>query len=238
VRVAASGWPQPETPQSRRALQFLLEGVAVALAPRLQVLSESYDVTISEAKLPRRGRPRSVETEGAILESAYRIMASQGLAATSIDAVARDCGVSKMTIYKWWPSREALLIDAFLRQAATMLPLSDKGDPVAMIARHASAYVEALNGDFGKVQLAVISECIAGTASAKIFSERYLGMRRDIALRIIAAGQQGGTIVASEAAGDLYDRIYGTLFYQYVFQFRALTKDYARKLVKAVLAVR
>lgn len=184
----------------------------------------------------RRGRPRSTDSETAILESAYRLMAANGLASTSIDAVARESGVSKMTIYKWWPSREALLIDAFLRQAATMLPLSDKGEPVARIAKHAMAYVDALNGDFGRVQLAVIAECIAGTGSAKIFSDRYLGPRRSIALDIITAGQQNGSIVASESAGDLYDRIYGTLFYQYVFAFRPLTKVYARRLIDKVLA--
>jgi AcrR family transcriptional regulator len=186
----------------------------------------------------RRGRPRSAETEQAILESAYAIMASQGLAAASIDAVARDCGVSKMTIYKWWPSREALLIDAFLRQAASMLPLPEAGDPLARLRRHAVAYVRALNGDFGKVQLAVIAECIAGTGSAKIFSERYLAIRRDVAVKIIKAGQEDDSITASEPAGDLYDRIYGTLFYQNVFGFRALTKDYAEHLVTTVLTNR
>ncbi len=195
-------------------------------------------MTSVEAKPVRRGRPRSSETEQAILESAYRIMASEGLAATSIDAVARDSGVSKMTIYKWWPTREALLIDAFLRQASSMMPLPDKGDPLARLRKHASAYVEALNGDFGKVQLAVISECIASTGSAEIFSERYLAIRRDLAIGIIKAGQKDGSILASEPAGDLYDRIYGTLFYQYVFGFRGLTRDYAEKLVTSVLAKR
>ena len=188
------------------------------------------------ARPARRGRPRSAETEQAILESAYAIMASQGLAAASIDAVARECGVSKMTIYKWWPSREALLIDAFLRQAASMLPLPETGEPLARLRKHAAAYVKALNSDFGKVQLAVIAECIAGTGSAKIFSERYLAIRRDVAVQIIVAGQQDGSMVAAEPAGDLYDRIYGTLFYQYVFGFRTLTKDYAEKLVMRVLA--
>src|ERR1700704_4657399 len=77
----------------------------------------------------RRGRPRSVETTNAILESAYALMATTGLAATSIDAIARHSNVSKMTIYKWWPSREALLIDAFLNQASLMLPLSGTGKP-------------------------------------------------------------------------------------------------------------
>lgn len=193
-------------------------------------------MTIADATPTRRGRPRSAESEAAILETAYSLMASKGLASTTIDSVARESGVSKMTIYKWWPSREALLIDAFLRQAATMLPLSDKGEPIARIMKHAAAYVDALNGDFGKVQLAVIAECIAGTGSAKIFSERYLGLRRAIALDIIKAGQQDGSIAASEPAGDLYDRIYGTLFYEYVFGFRPLTKDYARKLVGTVLS--
>ena len=193
-------------------------------------------VTRSEPTPSRRGRPRSIETEHAILDSAYRLMAAEGLAATSIDAVARDSGVSKMTIYKWWPSREALLIDAFLRQAATMLPLADSGDAAARITRHAMAYAEALNGDFGKVQLAVIAECIAGTGSARLFSDRYLGMRRDLVLRIIKQGQKDGQVLSPESPGDLYDRIYGTLFYQSVFGFRTLTPDYARRLVKAVLA--
>ena len=94
----------------------------------------------------RRGRPRSIKT-------------TNGLAATTIDAVARRSDVSKMTIYKWWPSREALLIDAFLHHAAQMLPLPASGSPAARAKRHAVAYAEALQGEFGKVQLAVISEC-------------------------------------------------------------------------------
>ena len=60
-----------------------------------------------DAAAARRGRPRSVETTNAILDSAYTLMATTGLAATSIDAIARHSNVSKMTIYKWWPSREA-----------------------------------------------------------------------------------------------------------------------------------
>jgi AcrR family transcriptional regulator len=193
-------------------------------------------VSSVEARPVRRGRPRSAETEQAILESAYALMACEGLAATSIDAVAKDSGVSKMTIYKWWPTREALLIDAFLRQAESKLPLPDKGDAPARLKKHAAAYVAALNSDFGKVQLAVIADCIAGTGSAKIFSERYLAIRRDAIVEIIRSGQSDGSIAAEDSAGDLYDRIYGTLFYQYVFGFRVLTKDYAERLVAAVLA--
>jgi AcrR family transcriptional regulator len=183
----------------------------------------------------RRGRPRSAETTTAILESAYTLMATTGLAATSIDAVARHSNVSKMTIYKWWPSREALLIDAFLNQASLMLPLSGAGNPAARVRRHAAAYTEALQGEFGRVQLAVISECISKTGSAEIFYERYLSFRRKPMLELIAAGQQDGSIRSTGAPGDLYDAIYGSLFYRYVFGIKPLSPAYARNLVDILL---
>ena len=186
---------------------------------------------------PRRGRPRSIETSNAILDSAYALMASTGLAATTIDAVARHSGVSKMTIYKWWPSREALLIDAFLQHAAQMLPLppASSGSPAARARRHAAAYAEALQGEFGKVQLAVISECISKTGSAELFYARYLQFRRDALVEMIAAGQNDGSILAEGPAEDLYDAIYGGLFYRYVFGISPITPAYARNLVDLVL---
>ncbi|MEK9968653.1 MAG: helix-turn-helix domain-containing protein, partial [Ferrovibrio sp.] len=114
------------------------------------------------AKTPaRRGRPRSLESETAILEAAYRLAASQGLAATTVDAIARESQVSKMTIYKWWPSRDALLIDAFLRQASLMIPIPDDGDPLDILSTHAAAYARALGEDFGRVQIAVVAEGMA-----------------------------------------------------------------------------
>ena len=162
-------------------------------------------------------------------------MATTGLAATSIDAIARHSNVSKMTIYKWWPSREALLIDAFLNQASLLLPLSGTGDPVARVRRHAAAYTEALLGQFGKVQLAVISECISKTGSAEMFYERYLGLRRSATLEIIAGGQQDGSIGAVGPPENLYDAIYGSLFYRYVFGIKPLSPAYARNLVDSLL---
>lgn len=184
---------------------------------------------------PRRGRPRSQKTAAAILESAYELMASEGLAAASIDAVARHSNVSKMTIYKWWPSREALLIDAFMNQASLMLPLSSSGDAATRLRRHAVAYAEALAGEFGKVQLAVISECIANTGSAALFYERYLKLRRDAIIAIIAAGQNDATITAAGAPADLYDAIYGSLFYRSIFGIKPISAGYARRLVDMVL---
>ncbi len=186
----------------------------------------------------RRGRPRSTETTSAILESAYTLMATTGLAATSIDAVARHSGVSKMTVYKWWPSREALLIDAFLNHASQMLPLPTSGTPADRLRSHAAAYAKALQGEFGKVQLAVVSECISNTGSAEIFFERYLRHRRTTLVELIAAGQQDGSVGATGKPEDLYDAIYGSLFYRYIFGIKPISPTQARNLVDTLLMIR
>ena len=82
-------------------------------------------------------------------------------------------------------------------------------------------------------------ERVIFTAPIKALSnERYLDLRRRTATAIIQRGQKDGTITAEVAAGDLYDRIYGTLFYRFLFGFRPLSADYARKLVASLLAPR
>jgi AcrR family transcriptional regulator len=192
----------------------------------------------SDAAANRRGRPRSAETTNAILQSAYTLMATTGLAATSIDAVARHSNVSKMTIYKWWPSREALLIDAFLDHASLMLPLPTSGTATDRLRSHAAAYAKALLGEFGKVQLAVISECISKTGSAEIFFERYLRYRRAALVQLIAAGQQDGSVGAAGTPEDLYDAIYGSLFYRYIFEIKPISPAQARNLVDTLLLIR
>jgi hypothetical protein len=109
------------------------------------------------------------------------------------------------------------------------------GPPAARARRHAAAYAEALQGEFGKVQLAVISECISKTGSAELFYARYLQFRRDALVEMIATGQRDGSVLAEAPAEDLYDAIYGSLFYRYVFGIAPITPAYARNLVDLVL---
>ena len=183
----------------------------------------------------RPGRPRSTAAQQAILKGTYRLMATQGLSATTYERVAATTGVSKVTIYKWWPTREALLVDAFLDEARSFLPLPLHGDPVSIVREHAVSYVSALNGAFGRVQLAVIAECIGTTGTAATFGERYLGERRAAGIAVLLRARKEGVIGATDPPADLYDMIYGTLFYQSTFGLKRLTAGSARRLVDRVL---
>ncbi len=173
----------------------------------------------------------------AVLDAAYRLSATVGLRGATMHAVAAVSGVSKMTIYKWWPNRLELLTDAYLRQATLLLPLSETVAPRLAIRAHAVRYVTALRGDLGRVQLAVLAEGWAENGGSEVFVRRYLSLRRALGVKVIRRGQRDGSITTERPAEALYDQIYGTIFYRCQFGLGGLTRPFVTALVDSVLGV-
>src|ERR1700739_4160184 len=74
-----------------------------------------------------RGRPRSEECRADGLKAAMELMREDDLRRASIERISARSGVSKATIYKWWPNRTAVAIDAFLHQMMIDAPVPDTG---------------------------------------------------------------------------------------------------------------
>lgn len=60
----------------------------------------------------RRGRPRQIGTDQAILRATIELLNEGGMAAATIDAIAARSGSAKSTVYRRWPTRDALMLDA------------------------------------------------------------------------------------------------------------------------------
>lgn len=73
------------------------------------------------------GRPRSMQAQQAILDAALALLAQDGFEAMSIEAIAARAGVGKKTIYRWWSSKEALVIDALKNVQQIKNPVIDTG---------------------------------------------------------------------------------------------------------------
>src|SRR5213595_2934911 len=87
---------------------------------------------------PLRGRPRSEKAHKAILDAAAELLLAQGLEAVSMDDVAERAGVSKATIYRWWPTKETLALEALYHEWDTARPAppdtgSLRGDLLALL---------------------------------------------------------------------------------------------------------
>jgi len=194
-------------------------------------LSETLPVKNAVSK--PRGRPRSELAAVAVLDAAYRLTATQGLKGATMQAIAFESGVSKMTIYRWWEGRLELLIDAYLRQATLMLPITSDLSADQAILEHALRYLDALKGDLGRVQLAVLGGCLMENGNSEEFVKRYLDIRRKLGVCVISRGQCSGCIASKRPAEALYDQIYGTIFYRFQFGLNGLDKDFVVDLISS-----
>ncbi len=85
------------------------------------------------------GRPRSADADRAILAAALGLLADVGLQALSIEQVATRAGVGRKSVYRRWPSKDALVSDA-IRSVQAQMPLIDTGDlRHDLIAMHTAA---------------------------------------------------------------------------------------------------
>src|ERR1035438_5905211 len=89
------------------------------------------------------GRPRSEQSRQAILGSTLKLLRRQGgFPDLSIEAIAADANVSKATVYRWWPTKAALVADAFSASAEQELQFPDtrsvRNDIVPRKRPHAS----------------------------------------------------------------------------------------------------
>src|SRR3954451_23694395 len=75
-----------------------------------------------------RGRPRDEVAKSRILEAALKLLEEQSFADITTDAIAERAGASKATIYRWWPNKAAVLIEALREAVAQELPFPDTCD--------------------------------------------------------------------------------------------------------------
>src|SRR5258707_7339689 len=76
------------------------------------------------------GRPRSDAAKEAILRAAYHLLKKRGIASVSAQELARQAGVSTATLYRWWKSKEAVMLDAFLARVKPALAPPLEGSPL------------------------------------------------------------------------------------------------------------
>src|ERR1700676_5355143 len=95
---------------------------------------------------PRRGRGRrpASEVRNEVLEAAAELLFAEGMGAFTIDKVASRSGASKMTIYKWWPSKGALALDGYFTKVESELAFPDTGDIEADLRTQMHAFLRVV----------------------------------------------------------------------------------------------
>jgi AcrR family transcriptional regulator len=185
-----------------------------------------------------RGRPRSERARQAILAAAAELLLAQGLAAVSMDAVASRAGVSKATIYRWWPTKETLALDALYTQWAAAQPPdvdtgSLRGDLLALLGPWARL---ASSGPYGRVIAALLTEAQTDPAFAAEYRQRVVQPRRDHARAVLARAIQRGEIPGDTRVEVAIDLLYGPLYHRLLHGHATLDDRFVADTVDMALS--
>jgi AcrR family transcriptional regulator len=194
----------------------------------------------SEASRPprRRGRPRSEKAREAILAAAANLLLERGLGEVSMDTVAEAAGVSKTTIYRWWPTKETLALDALYHEWAAAGPAvgetgSLRGDLLLLLR----PWVRLVGKrPYGRVIAALVAEAQADPAFAKEYRERFVEPRRAQARPILLHAMVQGELPSATNVELALDLLYGPLYHRLLHGHAPLNERFLCDLVDTVLA--
>ncbi len=184
---------------------------------------------------PRPGRPRSERVRLAVLEAAADRLIEGGLAAASIEAVAARAGVSKVTIYRWWPSRGALAIDAYFHRYRQTNEFEDTGDLARDLSTQIAALVTAFRGRAGGVMAELIGQAQSDPTLGDVLRSRWLAPRRQATAAVLRRAAERGEIREDLDLDTVMDQLYAPIYYRLAMGHAPLDDGLAQRVVQGVL---
>lgn len=162
-----------------------------------------------------RGRPRSQGSQQAILAAAFTVLQERGYAGMAIELVAARAGVGKATIYRWWPKRADLAVDAFFTATTETLAFPTTGSAEADFRQQIHQLADLLRSPVGAAMVGMVAGSRADPDLAGALAERWVAPRRRWgALRLeraVAAGECVAGLDVDAALAALYGPLYAPL---------------------------
>jgi len=206
----------------------------------LLVSNESRDLEkmIPAPKTRPRGRPRSEAAEKAVMDAVYAFLQERSVRELTMEGIAERANVGKPTLYKWWPSKAALVMAVLSER---LVPKAPRLDPNS--ARTAEETIRGLmhrivgafNGMFGKVFADLIAEGQNDPSLLSDLYEKHLGQRRKALVAEIERGKQAGEFYPEVDAELLVDSLIGPIYYRLLMKTAPLTEAYVDQLFEQLM---
>ena len=184
---------------------------------------------------PRRGRPPSARAHRAVLDAAREVLAERDLAHLNLELVAARAGVGRATIYRHWPTREALALELLLEMAGEMVPARDRGDTRAELLALVDGTLRVLTrSPLGRVMRGLFSELALNPALAEPFRAAVVRARRRVVADVLARGIRRGDIRPDADLDLAAELLVGPVYYRLLFG-GSFPPGFAERLVAAYL---
>jgi AcrR family transcriptional regulator len=194
---------------------------------------------MTEMKAPDSAR-RSERSRRAIYEAALGLVGEIGYPKTTVEGIAARAGVGKQTIYRWWPSKAAVLLEAFLDMADQAAEaagpggyeIPDTGDLEADLRTVLRATVDEMNTPvYDAPARALAAEGVVNAEVGAQFVERLLEPQLQLYVTRLRAAQEAGQVRSGIDLRVALELFTGPLAHRWLLRTLPLTHEYADQIV-------
>ncbi len=182
-----------------------------------------------------RGRQRSSESEEAILKATLQLLKEKPLRDITVDAIARKAGVGKMTIYKWWPSKAYVALDAFRKKMNRVVVMPDTGDTEKDLAELLYSIMSFYISPTGRIFSQFLAESQSDPEFAALFREHFLKPRRESAGAFLDRAMKQGVIDRTLNREILLDLIFGPMVFRLMAGHAPLNRAESDAMIATLL---
>lgn len=202
----------------------------------MRLVSRTLPAVSSTAK-PNPAR-RSERSRQAVLTAARELVPELGYAKVTIEAIAARAGVGKQTIYRWWPSKGAVIFDSILALSEDEqgVRLPDTGDLAADLRAVMRATVAEFADPVFEAPLRALTIEIAADADlAALYRERLAGPVDQAKKERLRSAQRAGQLHPDADLDLVLEALYAPLQQRWLHRSGPLTPEYADALVDLTL---
>jgi AcrR family transcriptional regulator len=186
------------------------------------------------ADRPRRGRGRrpAAQVREEILEAAADLLFAEGMRGFTIEKVAHLSGASKMTIYKWWPSKGALALDGYFHRVDPQLVFPDTGDIEADLRTQLHTFLGVIrDSPASRVIGELIGQAQSDPELKAAYLQRYSGPRRVKAVAAMETAKERSQLRSDLDCETVVDQLWGACYHRLLLPDQPLTDEFVDTLV-------
>jgi len=179
---------------------------------------------------PHTGRRRNDAAKDAILDATFRLLGRPGSEGVTIEAIAAEAGVGRQTIYRWWPTKGAVVADALMRRARVIVPDRDTGSFAGDLEAFLADSFAGLERDgLADALREIVAAAQQDEHVAQVLAD-FTAARRAALRSLLERGRAAGELAPDADLGMLVDMTYGVLYYRLLIGNAPLDRAAARSL--------
>jgi len=171
----------------------------------------------------------------AILEATLKLLEATPVQQISIESIAREAGVGKATIYRWWNSKAAVVIEAFLHTHLSHTTMPKVESPREALTRHVHLLVEEYSGWSGRIVSQIMAEGQSDPDVLREFRERFWYGRRAVVREVLEDARRLGEIRDDLDTELQMDILYAPIYFRLLMRHLPLDKKFADQHCAAIM---